>query len=63
MGLADMLIKMGIRYGSKESIELCDKIGSTLADAALYKSSKLAYLTDSYPKYNFDKVTKSNFSK
>lgn len=27
MGLADMLIKLGIRYGSDESISICDAIG------------------------------------
>lgn len=30
-GLADMLIKMDIKYGSPESIKLCDKIGYSMA--------------------------------
>lgn len=42
MGLADMLIKLGIEYGSEESLMLCDKIGDTLARSALLQSSYLA---------------------
>ena len=35
MGLADMLIKMEIRYGSKDAIEICDKIGFHMANTAI----------------------------
>lgn len=63
MGLADMLIKMEIKYGSKESIELCDKIGFHMAHAALFNSSILAKETNSYPKYNINKIFKSEFLK
>lgn len=35
MGLADMLIMMGIEYGSSSAIELCDEIGIHLADTAI----------------------------
>ena len=41
MGLGDMLIKMNIRYGSKESIELCDRIGKHLAVEAIQESMAL----------------------
>ena len=51
-GLADMLIKMGIKYGSKESISLCDSIGYTMADQAIYTSSIIAKDNGVYPKYN-----------
>ena len=51
MGLADMLIKMEIRYGSPEAIALCDQIGFTMADAAIYESALLASQNGSYPKY------------
>jgi len=60
-GLADMLIKCGITYGSKESIKLCDKIGHTMATAALMASSDLAAINGSYPKFNCDEVVHSNF--
>ncbi len=51
-GLADMLIKMGIRYGSEESIALCDEIGFAMADQAIYTSSTIAEDIGVYPKYN-----------
>lgn len=51
MGLADMLIKMEIRYGSKEAIEICDKIGFHMANTAISTSAKLANQNGTYPKY------------
>lgn len=60
-GLADMLIKMGIRYGSKESIELCDEIGYVMANEAIMSSSELALDTNPYPNYDKDAVSKSEF--
>lgn len=59
MGLADMLIKMGIRYGSPESIEICNRIGFEMANQALLTSAELAKEFGSYPKYNEDAVLKS----
>lgn len=51
MGLADMLIKMEIRYGSPAAVKLCDSIGFAMADAAIYASALLAEANSSYPKY------------
>lgn len=42
MGLADMLIKLGIKYGSPDSIDLCDAIGQTMFNAAFDTSGSLA---------------------
>lgn len=50
MGLADMLIKMKIRYGSSESIEICNQIGYTMANTAISISAELAYEKGAYPK-------------
>lgn len=61
MGLADMLIKMGIKYGSKKSIDICDKIGMTLAESALEMSSALAEHFGSYPKFDYTSVVNSDF--
>lgn len=61
-GLADCLIKMGLRYGSKESIDVCDRIGNLLAAEALATSAKLAKTSGAYPKYN-DLVLDSSFYK
>lgn len=52
MGLADMLIKMGIKYGSQDAVLLCDKIGYHMAVKAIYTSSSLARSNKTYPKYN-----------
>lgn len=60
MGLADMLIKMKIRYGSPESIEICNKIGYTMANTAISASAELACGKGAYPKYKLC-VTKSKF--
>ena len=60
-GLADMLIKMNIKYGGSESIELCDKIGYTMAKNAMIASIDLAEEYGHYPKFNADAIMKSSF--
>ena len=62
-GLADMLIKMNIRYGSKESIELCDSIGHVMASIAIRTSEEIANELGSYPKYNAKAINSSPFYK
>ena len=60
-GLADMLIKMNIRYGSKEAIELCDMIGHAMAYQAIIASNDLAKAYGSYPKYDGKAINDSAF--
>ena len=60
-GLADMLIKMDIKYGSPESIKLCDKIGYSMARTAMTTSIDLAQEKGHYPRFNGDAVQKSLF--
>lgn len=60
-GLADAMIKMGVRYGSVESIDLCDAIGSAMANQAIYTSATLANKYDVYPKYDYEKVMGSGW--
>lgn len=62
-GLGDMLIKMGIRYGSLESIELCDKIGFLLARQAINTSEDLGYEKGNFPRINLDAINNSDFYK
>lgn len=50
-GLADMLIKLGLSYGSNDSIELCDKIGFLMIDTAIKQSAKMAEYNGAYPKF------------
>ena len=62
MGLADMLIKMGIKYGSKEAIELCDNIGYCMANNAIWRSIQLARgLGSPFSKKKMSKITDSAF--
>ena len=42
MGFADMLIKMGIAYGSEESLRIIDVIGKHMNEAGLVESAYLA---------------------
>lgn len=62
-GLGDMLIKMGLTYGSPESIEICDTIGKVLADSAIRESACLAHEHSPYPKYSSDVVLASPWFK
>ncbi len=61
MGLADMFIKMGVKYGSEESIELIHEIGNVLVNEALRQSAILAKEYGPFPRYRRDKVLKSPY--
>lgn len=51
MGVADMLIKMHLRYDSDEAIEHCRDISMAMANHAMYISANLACEKGPYPKY------------
>lgn len=61
MGVADMFIKMNIRYGSQESIDSIHQIGKVLINEALKQSALLAKKDGPFPKYNREAVLKSPF--
>lgn len=61
MGYADMLIKMGIRYGSKQSFDLIKDIGHSMSNTALQTSALLARDYGAYPKYNAKAVLSSPY--
>ena len=61
MGQADMFIKLGVKYGSKESIELIHKIGRLMINEALRQSALLAKEKGAFPLYNANAVLKSPF--
>ena len=63
MGLADMLIKMGIRYGSPTSIHVCDEIGTVMAAVAINVSIDLAHDYGCFPKCNPELIGRSEFYK
>ena len=63
MGLGDMLIKMNIRYGSEESLELCDKIGDVLAKTAIETSMQMGEERGSFPMFKEKYTYASEFYK
>jgi ribonucleoside-diphosphate reductase alpha chain len=58
MGIGDALIKMKIRYGSKESLPVIRKIFETLRNSAYDESCDLAKEKGTFPKFNKAKYLK-----
>lgn len=63
LGIADMLIKLGIKYGSIESLQICDRIGFKTADMAIRTSAEIAKDKGTYETYNKEYVFASPFFK
>lgn len=61
MGLGDMLIKLGVRYGSGAAVSLCDRIGALLSDSAIAASANLAAEFGPFPAYNEKEIEKSEY--
>ena len=60
MGIADMLIRMGVEYGSDDSYEICSNIAYTIFNSAVYASANLAAMNGHpFPKYDYDSLCKS----
>lgn len=63
MGLADMLIKLRVKYGSATSRSVLESIGHELIMTALETSSMLAANYGPYPKFNRDCAIQTPFFK
>ena len=63
MGFADMLIKMGIAYGSEESLRIIDIIGKHMNEAGLLASSELADEKGPFDKFDPEWTLDSEFMK
>lgn len=63
MGLADMLIKLRVKYGSTTSRSILESIGHELIMTALETSSILAANCGPYPKFNRNYVIRTPFFK
>ena len=61
MGIADMLIKLGITYGSSDAVALSDKIGFIMADEAIAESARLAETYGAYPKCDIEALIKTPY--
>lgn len=63
MGLADMLVQLGVRYGSEESVEIIDRIYEFIAVEAYMASTDLARTKGSFRKLDTEKFLQSGFMK
>ena len=63
MGLGDMLIKLGVKYGSEESLKIIDTIYKHIATSAIHQSLELAKAHGCYEKCDKEKLVESNFIK
>ena len=61
MGLADMLIKMEVKYDSDIALEICDNIGFVLANESIRASALLAKEEGKYPKCDKEAILHSDF--
>lgn len=63
MGLGEMLIHLGVRYGSPESLEIIDKLYRFIAKEAYLASVELAREKGAFPKCEPKKYVESGFMK
>lgn len=52
MGLADMLVKLGIKYGSYESVKICKELMKFIFRRAVQASALYASVKGNFPGYN-----------
>lgn len=63
MGLADMLIKLGVTYGSTGAIKITESVYETIARSAVTASLELAKTAGCYPMCKKEKLIDSSFIK
>ncbi|MDR1404363.1 MAG: adenosylcobalamin-dependent ribonucleoside-diphosphate reductase [Candidatus Methanoplasma sp.] len=61
MGLADMLIKLELEYGTMEAMDFCHRIGFIMADTAIQESAVLAKENGKFPKCNTELIMQSPY--
>ena len=61
MGLADMLIKLGVTYGSTGAIKITESVYETIARTAVESSLELAKIIGCFPKCNKELLVNSSF--
>ncbi|MFP4522986.1 MAG: adenosylcobalamin-dependent ribonucleoside-diphosphate reductase [Candidatus Nanoarchaeia archaeon] len=61
LGLAEVLLRMRIPFGSQESLEFMDKLYKTITSEAYSMSADLAEEKGSFPYYDGEKFLKSQF--
>jgi ribonucleoside-diphosphate reductase alpha chain len=63
MGLAELMIKLGIRYGGENSVDFLDRLFGFIAKEAYLASSGLAAEKGSFPAFHAEKYLQSGFMK
>ncbi|WP_281886231.1 adenosylcobalamin-dependent ribonucleoside-diphosphate reductase [Paenibacillus sp. YYML68] len=63
MGLAELMIKLGIRYGSPESLEFLDKLYGFMARESYLASADIAAEKGSFTQFEAEKFLQSGFMK
>jgi len=63
MGLGDALIKLHLRYGSKESLKFIDKVYRMIRDVAYEVSAEISKEKGAFPKFDKDLYLKGEFIK
>ncbi len=61
MGLAELMIRLRIRYGSPESVQFIDKLYSFMTRAAYETSVDLAVEKGAFPEFDGEKFVQSGF--
>ena len=61
MGLAELLIKLGVRYGSEESLQWVERIFAFITTNAYWMSTEIAAEKGSFSKYNAEGLLDSPF--
>lgn len=63
LGLGEMLIRLGLRYGDEEAVQFIDKLYEFIATEAYLASVELAKEKGAFPKFDADKYLQSGFMK
>ena len=61
MGLAEMLIRLGIRYGSEESVQFIDRLYQFISSEAYRSSAEIASEKGAFPMFDADKFLQSGY--
>jgi ribonucleoside-diphosphate reductase alpha chain len=63
MGLADLLIKLKVRYGSPKAIEICDEVYRFIRDEAYRMSMEISQEKGPFPMFDKEKFAQGVFIK
>lgn len=61
MGLADMLLKLNIRYGSDEAVEFARNLSNQILNKAVETSALIAKEKGAFERYSYNNIAKSEF--